>query len=51
MKKAYNPCKKPAIPTYSVDGLGKMIKKIQEEPLKRDEFSMIRQFLRDKLHQ
>ena len=51
MPKGYNPCKKPALPTYSVNKLGQMIKKIHDDPLKRDEYSMIRQFLRDKLHQ
>lgn len=50
MKTGKNPCKKPAIPSTPINSLGQMIKKIEEEPLKRDEYSMIRQFLRDKLH-
>ena len=48
--KGKNPMKKPVIPSTPINTLGQMIKRIEDEPLKRDEFSMIRQFLRDKLH-
>ncbi len=47
-----NPMPKPKITenTKNNNSLSKFIKTIEDAPLKRDEFSMIRQFLRDKLH-
>jgi len=47
-----NPMQKPKIHENSkpINTLGMMIEKMEEEPLKRDEFTTIRQFLRDKLN-
>jgi len=52
MKKAgKNPMPKPKITEKSkpIDTLGMLMHKIEQEPLKRDEFSQIRQYLQDAL--
>jgi hypothetical protein len=50
-KSGKNGMPKPKITEHSKpsDTLGKFMQKIEQEPLKRDEFSQIRQYLQDAL--